>query len=307
MGYNIPTLEAFKDKLSALREKNNLKNNNNIQFRLDLPQEVNSENSAVLRILLNPHTADNSPFVEVYNHYDIGDQKVVACPKYNHGESCAICEQRNMLYKKADTIARESGIDTKNKDEMRKNPKIKYLWSIAHQINIRKRVYIPVIVRNNEAEGVKYWVLSDKSFEKLLNDITRAISRNPKKSPINPYDGVDIELIKTNDGSDYGSLRWVILSDVDASPAISGGEEAIDKLIASVPNVWGTLSKKRSESEVEKIVEDLSDEEGILDLSSAPKEKVTTVISGSEKPVQDIATKVSDEVANAIDDIDEEI
>ena len=48
-----------------------------------------------IRCLAYPH--GDEPFIELGFHYDIGNTKVVQCPKHVSGDDCVICEYAEKL------------------------------------------------------------------------------------------------------------------------------------------------------------------------------------------------------------------
>lgn len=307
MAIPILNAESLQQKLKAIKEKATLKSGNYL-FKLTKPKNEGEDDSAVIRLLPYPHNEDWSPFFEVWTHYGLGG--TIPCLKNNFGEHCPICEQVNKLYAAAKEIAQEEGIDAKNPDEMRKNARIASLWDTAKTIRAQKKTMTPIVIRGKESDGFKFYGMSDTFFQNLFTSITKKVGKNPKKNPLDPFNGVDIEITMTNDGKKWGTSSFDIMTDEDTTPALPNASvEEIEEFIKKVPNVIGSLYTKKSEEEINTIVNNMVDEDGLIDLSKG-KTASESSLKVEKKVVaqtQDstVAADTADKVSNAIDDIDD--
>ena len=80
-------------------------------------------------------TADGDPFKEYFFHYNLGKNPGFLCPKRNFGDDCPVCNFVRTLYNEGD----EESV------------------KMAKKLNSRQRFFSPVLVRGEEAEGVRVW------------------------------------------------------------------------------------------------------------------------------------------------------
>jgi len=102
-----------------------------------------SEEEQRIRIIPYPH--QNDPFIEVYFHYNIGNAKSLVCPREMEGKSCPICDL-------ADEIKNKGGDDN---------------YKLFLDYKAKMRVYVPVIVRGKEEDGVKLWGFGVNIYKEL--------------------------------------------------------------------------------------------------------------------------------------------
>jgi hypothetical protein len=100
------------------------------------------------QVRIVPYAHDKSnPFIELYFHFEIG-KKTMLSP-HSFGRPDPIMEFAEKLKK--------SG----NKDD----------WRLGKKIEPKFRVYVPVIVRGQESEGVKFWSFGKQIYQELLGYI----------------------------------------------------------------------------------------------------------------------------------------
>jgi len=97
-----------------------------------------------IRIVPFKYNKDN-PFTEMKFYYGIGSKKVMASPA-NWGEKDPIIEFAKQLRQSND------------KDN----------WRLAKKLDAKIRIFAPVIVRDEEAEGVKLWQFGKEIYEAFL-------------------------------------------------------------------------------------------------------------------------------------------
>lgn len=129
-------ISAIKAKLDKLQNKNTRQN------LLWKP----SPGSQTVRILPYKETPEN-PFIELHFHYDFGGKNFVS--PLSFGDSDPIYEFAMNLRKSGD---RDSYIQSKKFE-----PKM--------------RTYVPVLVRGEEGEGIKYWGFGKQVYEEILGYI----------------------------------------------------------------------------------------------------------------------------------------
>jgi hypothetical protein len=149
-------LDKMKAKLDAAQGKGSGK-------KSDFWRPQDGEN--VIRILPSP---DEDPFKEHHFHYNLGNQSGFLCPKRNFGDDCPVCNFATKLFNEG---SQESVQQAKN-------------------LFARQRFFSPVLVRGQEAEGVKVWGYGKTVYETLLSLVL-----NPDYGDItDPQDGTDLVL-----------------------------------------------------------------------------------------------------------------
>jgi hypothetical protein len=99
-----------------------------------------SEGENVVRIL---PTKDGDPFKHFHFHYNVGEKAGFLCPKKNFGDDCPVCDFVSKLYNDGDDESRQ----------------------LARKLVAKSRFFSPVVVRGEDAEGVKVWGYSKTVYE----------------------------------------------------------------------------------------------------------------------------------------------
>lgn len=107
-----------------------------------------------VRLLQYPHGDD--PFLELSFHYEIGDSPPVLCP-LQFGKECPICKFADLLKAWKD----ENGEDKPEK--MRKQD-----FELFKKIQAKARVYVPMVEREKESEGAKFWGMTPAQAQQAL-------------------------------------------------------------------------------------------------------------------------------------------
>lgn len=146
-------LNAIKAKLSKLQTTTTRQNN------LWKPEPGKQQ----IRIVPYQHDRAN-PFQELYFHYDLGKKNFLSPITY--GNADPVVEFAEKL--------KSSG----NSDE----------WKLGKKLEPKMRCYVPIIVRGQESEGVKFWGFGKTVYTELLGFIA-----DPDYSDItDPMNGRDI-------------------------------------------------------------------------------------------------------------------
>lgn len=195
---------------------------NSIRKRLDALQSQNTRTTGetrknifwkptvgkqTIRIVPSKYNKSN-PFSELYFHYGI-DKNPIFSPT-NWGEKDPIVEFAKQLR------------GTKDKEN----------WRLARKLDPKMRVFVPIIVRDEEAEGVRLWGFGKELYMELLSmfededigDYTDIVS------------GRDITL--TTVGADVtgtGFNKTTIRARTKESPLAEGGE-AVQKFLEEQPD-----------------------------------------------------------------------
>lgn len=131
-------LDKIKEKLEQLNSKNAPKVEKKNYF---WKPPVGKETIRVVPSKFNKDT----PFSEVYFHYGIG-KKTIMSP-INWGEKDPIKEFSDQL----------------------KKTKVKEDWILSKTLEPKMRIFIPIVVRGKEEEGVKLWSFGKTMYMDFLN------------------------------------------------------------------------------------------------------------------------------------------
>jgi hypothetical protein len=129
-------LDKIKNRLSSLSQSNN---RTNYQWK---PQPGKQQ----VRIVPYKHQPDN-PFIELFFHYGINNRTYLSPQSF--GRPDPICEFAEKLKRSGD------------KDDYR----------MGRSLMPKMRTFVPVIVRGEEAEGVKFWGFGKEVYQELLGVI----------------------------------------------------------------------------------------------------------------------------------------
>ena len=206
MALNLDKMRAKLNKVTGADRKNN-----------DFWRPEEGENN--VRIVPTP---DGDPFKEFYFHYNVGTSGFL-CPKKNYGDDCPVCNFANKLW-------------TDSSEESRK---------MAKSLFAKQRFFSPVLVRGQEAEGVKVWGYGKMAYQKLLN-----IVLDPDYGDItDPDEGNDLKVMyEKTSGASYPTTdirprpRKSILCDERV-----GGDDRCAELLETVPDFTNLFERKTSE------------------------------------------------------------
>ena len=133
-------LSEIKGRLNALQQSKSSKGGGekkNVFFKPTIGKQV-------VRVVPNKYNKKN-PFTEVLIHYGIGNKTMIS--PQNWGEKDPIAEFVKELRKTSD----------------------KENWRLAKKLEPKMRVFVPVIVRGQESEGVKLWNFGKETYMDFLN------------------------------------------------------------------------------------------------------------------------------------------
>jgi hypothetical protein len=133
-------LDAIKKKLESMQKTSTGSSNNSSNVKRFKPT-VGKQTVRVVPFKFNKEF----PFTEMKFYYGIGSKKVIASP-LNWGEKDPIAEFAKQLR------------GTNDKEN----------WRLAKKLDPKTRVFAPVIVRGEEAEGVQLWEFGKEIYEAFL-------------------------------------------------------------------------------------------------------------------------------------------
>jgi hypothetical protein len=202
-------------------------------------------------------TDDGDPFKVYHFHYNLGDgaRGGVLCPKRQFGEACPVCEFASKLW--------QEGTDDSKK--------------MAKNLFVRQRFFSPVLVRGEEAAGVRIWGYGKTIYEALLGYVL-----NPDYGDITEVDsGVDFTLTYTLPKT-KGAFPVTNLVPKRKSSALAKKDE-VKAILESVPEI-DSLFQKRTSSDVQAILE------SFLDPSAGPMESGgVNIPSGVDEAIKELS------------------
>tara|TARA_B100000963_G_C22626549_1_gene672656 strand:+ start:1029 stop:1802 length:774 start_codon:yes stop_codon:yes gene_type:complete len=243
-------IEAMRAKLNASQNGNKAKSNTGFRWRP-------SEGDQSIRIL---PTADGDPFKEFHFHYNVGKNPGILCPKKNYGEDCPICDFASKLWR--------DGVQ--NDDNTLKQE--------AKKLFVRKRYYSPIIVRGEEADGVKIWSYGKTAYETLLGYVL-----DPDYGDItDPETGTDVVLNYNIPGTP-GSFPKTTLKP-RRRPSVLCDEAVADcaELLDSIPEIESLFDRK-STSDVQAILDDFLSSDTSSESRSSETQKYSQKQSGLDE------------------------
>ena len=253
-------INAIKKRLTQLTSQTNKTSN------LWKPQPGKNQ----IRIVPYAHNKDN-PFIELFFHYDIGQRSYLSPMSFGRPDP---------IEEFADKL-KAGG----NKDD----------WKLGKKLEAKMRTFVPVIVRGQEKEGVKFWGFGKTVYQELLTFIA-----DPDYGDIaDPASGRDIVVtFKTAEETGKAFPSTSIMVKPNQTPCTEDKD-----VIESVKNQVKIteLYKELSYDDLTGILEDWlnpsdSDEE------EETKEEATTAKAEVAKTV-DTKTETATNAADAFDDL----
>jgi len=133
-------LNEMRNRLSAMQSKQSGKGSGEKKSVFWKP----SVGKQVVRVVPSKYNKKN-PFTEMYFHYGIGKNTMVS--PINWGDKDPIVEFAKQLRTTSD----------------------KENWRLAKKLDPKMRIFVPVIVRGEESEGVKLWQFGKELYMDFLN------------------------------------------------------------------------------------------------------------------------------------------
>ena len=130
-------LTKIKNRLESLKTKGNAASKHMWK----------PKGKTTIRILPYKHNPDN-PFIEMYFHYGINNKTYLSPSTF--GRPDPILEMANKLK------------STGEKED----------WLEGRKIEPKLRTYVPILVRGQEADGVKFWGMGKQAYEEILGIIS---------------------------------------------------------------------------------------------------------------------------------------
>lgn len=185
------------------------------------------EGESVIRII---SPKDGDPFREYHQHYSVGKSLPFLCPRKQYGESCPTCEYVNKLYKST------------NPEDI----------ALAKKISVKARYFSPVLVRGEEAKGIRFWSYSKTTYVKLL----KLVNKVEEYGDItDPNSGTDLVIsYETPQGAAF-PLTSIEPRRKESPLCKDMSLEDCEKMVDTIPNLEKGLNKKSSE-DIKKIMDE---------------------------------------------------
>jgi hypothetical protein len=197
MGLDINKL---KEKLEELQNPKKAKENKN----QDTWGPTLGETKAV-RMVEYPHSESGDPFVTLWMHYNIGQERGFVCPKKTYNNPCPACDFAWSLYKTD--------------------------FNLFKNIAARQQFFAVVVSRDDERPTPRFWRFSKKVYEKILTDLI-----NPDyQTAFDPYDGLDINVTMVKKDKDlYGTTTTTFAR---KESRLAKTDKEIKEVLASIKKI----------------------------------------------------------------------
>jgi hypothetical protein len=250
-------LNAIRNRLNSLQTKVTKTDN------LWKPQPGKQQ----IRILPYIHNPAN-PFIELYFHFDFGGKNVLS--PISHGGADPLVEFAEKL--KA----------TGNRDD----------WNLSKKLTPKMRTYVPVLVRGEESEGVKFWGFGKQVYQELL-----AFFADPDYGDLtDPVSGRDIT-VEFKSAADVGKSYPETYIRVKPNTTPVSEDKNILELCKDQIDL-STMFKKVSYEDMNKMLEQWLETGQVADSETEPTADVPVQSESAPKSVSGAAS-----VKEAFDDL----
>ena len=236
----------------------------------------------VVRIVPYKYAPEN-PFIELKFHYNINNKTYLSPDSFNRPDP--IVEWSNRMKK------------TGNKEE----------WQLGRKMEPKMRTYVPVIVRGEEDQGVRFWGFGKNVYQELLSIISDA----DYGDITDPVNGRDIVVeFRTAEESGKSFPETTIRVKPNTSTAIDPSKKDLLGKQTNILDLFPELSYDQlkavmdawlnPETASEPSVNAVSDEDGDVDAVApvAPTSNKSPSASASKSNTEDL-TKAFDNLFNS--------
>ena len=243
-------LNEMRNRLSAMQSKQSGKGGGEKKSVFWKP----SVGKQVVRVVPSKYNKKN-PFTEMYFHYGIGKNTMVS--PINWGEKDPIVEFAKQLRTTSD----------------------KENWRLAKKLDPKMRIFVPVVVRGEESEGVKLWQFGKELYMDFLN-----LADNEDVGDFTDVmNGRDITLTTVGPevtGTNYN--KTTIMPKVKETP-LADGKSAIEALLENQPNPMEVFKKYSFDEMKQALQEWLTPEDEYEEGAIIDDEKEEEVASSPAK------------------------
>ena len=258
-------LNEMRNRLSAMQSKQSGKGNGEKKSVFWKP----SVGKQVIRVVPSKYNKKN-PFTEMYFHYGIGKNTMVS--PTNWGEKDPIVEFAKQLRTTSD----------------------KENWRLAKKLDPKMRIFVPVVVRGEESEGVKLWQFGKELYMDFLN-----LADNEDVGDFTDInEGRDITLTTVGPevtGTNYN--KTTIMPKVKITP-LADDKATIEALLENQPNPMEVFKKYSFEEMKSALQEWLSPEDEHEEGDIIDDEKEEEVVKAPAKPYV-LKTPAAEKVSKA--------
>ena len=246
-------LDAIRNRLNSLQTKVTKTDN------LWKPQPGKQQ----IRILPYVHNTSN-PFIELYFHFGFGGKNIISPSSF--GEADPLLEFAEKL--KA----------TGNRED----------YQLSRKLTPKMRTYVPVLVRGEESEGVKFWGFGKNVYQELLGFFADP-DYGDLTDPVNGRD-VTVEFKTAAElGKSYPETYIRVKPNTSAISEDSNVLASVKEQI-ELPNMF----KKVSYEEMENMLKQWLETGEVSDTNEQPKAETTQTTQ---------ATSAASNVKDAFDDL----
>jgi len=209
-----------------------------------------------------PYRHGPDPFNELYFHYDIGPVKTILCG-HTAGvdDKCPICDYAQFLLK--------GERNDKN-------------YALFKRLRSRLRVYVPVIVRGQEEEGVRFWGIGKQTYTtiaQLFIDAEYGDISDPTK-------GRDIKVLATAPTPQFIYGQVQIRPGANAS-ALSPNALTAKQWITECPSVFEAFTKM-PEADVQNALDSFIAEGDQPTTTDAPQTEEAVDVTDDEDQLKNL-------------------
>lgn len=255
-------LKKLREKLQKLEDKNN--RGNSLLWKPEEGQQV-------VRIV--PYKYDQDwPFVELYFYYAFNPRTILSPASF--GKPDPIKEFCEKLMRSGD----------------------KEDYAVAKSIQAKQRIYVPILVRGKEEEGVKYWGFGSQIFTELVK-----LCNDPEWGDLTDLEsGRDITVEYEKAVSAEAYPKTLVRPKPNKSIACKDkAQEDAVKNMADVKTVWEEMDYDALKAILQKFIDNAPDEDTKAEeVLGAPKkdtflDELSTPVDKNAKVLD--TSKVSDD------------
>ena len=175
----------------------------------------------VVRLL--PYKFADYPFIELYFHYDLSKENLLSPISNNNPDP---------IVEYADKIKEEGTRES---------------YLLSRKLTPTMRTYVPVLIRDEESQGVRFWGIGKRTYEEIL-----LIMNDPDYGwIIDPHTGTDLKVTFTppeEAGNKYGKIS--VQPKRNTSP-LADSDKLIDTYLNEQKNI-GDIYKEKTYDELKE-------------------------------------------------------
>tara|TARA_R110000851_G_scaffold150823_1_gene291700 strand:- start:1388 stop:2212 length:825 start_codon:yes stop_codon:yes gene_type:complete len=203
MAINLDKINGALDRLDPTKR--------NSATSTDVVKLEEGEN--VIRI--TPYKFDpDMPFQELHFHYAVGG-KTFLCPKRMKQEDCPICDMATEAWNEFTSTNEESSKD------------------VFKKLVATLRVFIPIVVRGQESEGIRWWAVSPRTtYKEILTQVKNAMSQGIDIT--DPTTGMDL-IVQVKKGFN----DWLVPESINLAlkPSPLTNSESLNDLLDTITDI----------------------------------------------------------------------